>query len=140
MDYAKEKAEVERRSSFQFWKVKESGTHKLTFVEEPVKVEREFDGEKKECLRLVFQDDKAPKEDLMVFEPNIGGKSSLAGQIICYGAYKGKLLGETVTVVVKNNGQKNDYTLLEYMDIPKDAPQPTTDKIEKMPHHVVEEH
>lgn len=110
--------EVNRLSEFEsqaFFKP-QAGDYKILFLAEPVPIEKEFEGEKKEQLRLHIEVDKEQ------YTWDIGKgqtKNSLYGQLILIGKERGGLKETSVQLLVKRSNNKNDYTVVEALPLMK---------------------
>lgn len=95
----------------------ESGRHTIQFFSEGEKSEKTFEGDTPQ-KRVSFQVKYKGKDMIWEMSQGITTKS-LYGQIALIGRLKGKLLGETITVLVTGNGKDKNYTIMEAIDLVK---------------------
>ena len=108
MDYVKEVEELKAYKGQEFWRP-ESGTHRIVFIGEATKVEKEFDGKPTTQIDVPVEVDG--KRLLWSITK---GKTfaSLYGQVMEVAVGNGnKLLGAVAKLRVKSDGKKNDYWL-----------------------------
>lgn len=112
LNYEMETKKLEKGSD---WFKPEAGQYKIKILEIGQEYEATFeekDGTKKAVQKRLFKIEANGKP----FSWGITlakTTASLYGQLITAGKNLGKLEGNTVTLLVKNNGRKNDYTILE---------------------------
>ena len=110
MDYEKEVQNLEQYQNKDWYKPK-PGTTKIVILSEPTPgTYKDDEGNITELIELEIS--IAEK----MFSWSIGkGKTmaSLYGQLMSIGKAKGKLMGETITLITKFDGKKNSYTLIE---------------------------
>lgn len=133
IDYNKEVKDVEEKSTFEYnwWKAKEmkEGTHILKFCEEPTVFMKKQDKYEK-GVKVLNPDNSAQQEFVKCVEllfvtngikwkwqPALGGKGSFAGQLMIVGENRGALKDTEIQVMIKKKGDKNDYTIMEYMEL-----------------------
>ena len=119
MDYA---SEFEKMQDKVDWFKPTTGMHKVKIVEIGKDYETEFTdrntGEvtkQQKKLFIIEHDGKAKNWGIT----KSLSKASLYGQLMLVGKEKGKLEGQTITVFVKNNGVRNEYTIAEAYDTSK---------------------
>jgi len=110
MDYKKEVQNLEAYQNKDWYKPK-PGTTKIVILSEPK--EGTYKDEDNNITELIELDISVQEK---MFSWSVGkGKTlaSLYGQLMQVGQMKGKLMGETITLITKFDGKKNSYTLVE---------------------------
>ena len=111
MDWKMEKENLTTGEEKNWWKVT-PGQHKIKFLSEGEEYSYDWEGEviNKVGFKTEVNEDKA------IFDWGVTkGKTanSLFGQIALVAENRGKLEGETITLVVKGMGKETTYTVLE---------------------------
>jgi hypothetical protein len=106
------------RKNFEYFKPKQ-GSYKVTFLTEP-EGDSFIDKETREAVLImktqvsVIDNRNETKEyNWSVFKND--SDASLYGQLMKLGVKKGKLLGVTFTLLVHNDGKKNNYMVPEVL-------------------------
>lgn len=92
----------------------EAGQHKVTFLDEGMLQEKEFDGKK--IFQQTFKVDHNGSVKLWSVTKGTT-YNSLFGQIALIARNKGQITGQTITVLVKGVGKEKDYTVIEAIDL-----------------------
>lgn len=121
--YDQAQEEVDTRVS-NFFKIKKTGVYKIVVLSELEHKEKTFDGDENPTKLGTLLVDYNGEQ--LSWDFGVGGKNSLYGQIVAVGKAKRKLTGETLTISAKNDGNRNDYTVMEYMELQNEQ------KLEKM--------
>lgn len=116
IDY-KEEAKKLREFKCEAYFKPEAGQYQIMILKEPELIEKEFEGEKKQQLRLFIEVDR---KDCYVWDISLGLTiNSIYGQIILIAENRGKLKEELITLLVKRANNKNEYTVVEAVPLMK---------------------
>jgi len=110
MDYNKEVKELEAYQSKNWFKPK-PGTYKVLILSEPRPTE--YKAEDGKVTPQIELDIEVNLQHYTWTAPKGLTMASLYGQLMKIGKDRGKLEGQTITLIVKSDGKKNDYTVVE---------------------------
>ena len=112
MDYEKQVNDLKTFSgSFK----PEAGKYQIVILAEPEETEYvDSEGKKTPQIKLGIEVNKEKKDWYMGVGKTF---NSLYGQLMLIGKEKGTLTGEVITLLVKRSNNKNEYTILEAVDL-----------------------
>lgn len=119
INYKEEVKKLQEYENFKGeWFKPEAGQHKMVIVSAPEIIERDFgkpeQPDVKKQMRLRIEVNKKP----FTWDIGIGQtKNSVYGQLMLVGEAKGTLIGVPLTLLVKRSKDKNDYTIMEALDL-----------------------
>ena len=123
IDYKYEVQELQKFEARDWFKPI-AGQYNIKILEEPEKIEKDFEGEIRKQLRLSIE----TQGNAYFWDFSVGmTTNSLYGQLMLLGASYGSLKGKQMTLVVKRARDKNDYTILEAIPLMK----PKEEKVEE---------
>ena len=114
LESLEEAQELERKD----WLKLPEGVHKVTFLSDgyPYTVDWEDKSGNVKTIEKVRYDVRFQGKDYSLGVTKGKTTASLHGQLVKVGAMKGSLIGETLDIVVKGQGKKVQYTVLQAID------------------------